>query len=162
MSTCEQMSESHRQVEAGQTGRSVACLDPPMHDLTSHQSAKQLSQLHACRTCYALACLVLPSITTDLGRSSIRLTTNQSRVTPNRPVNPNSQPLISHARRARVRFTCTQVSGEPKSSTPEAATVFQPSGLPISESVWREQGVTQGEMSLASGPLRVSAPGGRE
>ena len=39
---------------------------------------------------------------------------------------------------------------------------FQPSGLRISESVWHEQGVTQGERSLASGPLRVSAPGGRE
>ena len=53
--TCEQTSESHRQAKAGQTGRSPASIDPPMHDPTSNQGAKQLAQMHALGTCRTLA-----------------------------------------------------------------------------------------------------------
>ena len=89
-------------------------------------------------------------------------TDNPSRVAPNRPESPNSQPLFSHARRARAQLTCTQVSSERKSSTPEAASVFDPSVLRSGETVWYEPEVTQGERSSTSGPLRVSTPVGRE
>ena len=70
-----QASESHRQVEAGQTGRNLASLGSPdaRFDFASKCEATLATSR---RTSYALAFLVLPFITTDLGGGSIRLTTS--------------------------------------------------------------------------------------
>ena len=134
-------SESCRQVEAGQTGRKLACLDRQMHDLTSQQHPRR-----TCRTRYTTA-FVGPALDRYRCRERQYLTDNQSMITPNRPVHPYSLPLASHARRARAQFTCTHVLGEPKSSTNEAATVFQSFELRSSETVWHELEVTRGATS---------------